>query len=135
MIISTLPPLDTDPEDIPSCDLPRSCPHLQLTKLLTAKDSEPPFSPVRSPNILLTLCLIHETKKSGGSFYQPYLNVLPQKVSQPLLWDQSSLMQLQNSPIFSAVHSAKKQLENDYAILAETLFTVRSIFMLLYVFF
>lgn len=127
-IISSLPPLETDPEDIPYCDLTRRWPYILLQKLFKApnEEEEAPFSPSRASNILLSLCLIHETKKSGGSFYQPYLNILPNKLSQPLLWKIKNLEQLQGSPIYSAVYSAKKQLEEDYAIIADILFTVSS---------
>ena len=137
VMISTLAPIQDAPSDTPFCDLTRRWPHKLIEKVFEEpplpfdaqgneiKDQRHRISSGRMPNMLLALCLIHETKKSGGSFYQPYLNILPQQFSQPLTWKKSSLDYLQGSPLLPAVQSAKKQLEDDYHLLAEILFTVR----------
>lgn len=135
VMISSLPPTENDADDIPYCDLTRRWPLFLLKKLFISpnetqdeKSPSAPFTSTRASNLLLSLCLIHETKKQGSSFYQPYLNVLPNTLSQPLVWKKRNVNQLKGSAIYSAVQSAKKQLEDDYAIISDILFTVSIIF-------
>ena len=126
VMISSLLPTDKDPEDIPYCDLTRRWSDDGLKKLFIQSDERQSLiSPSRIPNVVLSLCLIHESKKNGGSFYQPYLDSLPQFISQPITWDYENLEILQGSSIYHAAVSASEQLKSDYKILAETLFTVR----------
>merc|ERR1712137_153283 len=101
VMISTLAPVEGAPDDTPFCDLTRRWPHQLIEKVFEepplpfdsegneVKDQRHRISSGRMPNMLLALCLIHETKKSGGSFYQPYLDILPQRFTQPLTWKKS----------------------------------------------
>ena len=126
LIISSLLPTDKDPEDIPYCDLTRRWSDDGLKKLfIQSEERQSLISSSRIPNVVLSLCLIHESKKNGGSFYQPYLDSLPQHISQPMTWNYENLEILQGSSIYHAAVSASEQLKSDYKILAETLFTVR----------
>ena len=132
VLISSLPPVEGAPDDTPYCDLTRRWPIGLIKKVFETApfleegkaDLRHRIQPGRVSRVFLALCLIHETKKMGGSFYQPYLDLLPQQFRQPLTWRRSAVEQLRGSPMYDAVLAAKKQLEDDYHLMAEILFTV-----------
>jgi len=76
IMISAIAPTADQPKDTPFCDLTRRW-NVDLVNKLFDNSTNNYFKSVRASNLLLTLCLIHETKKQGGSFYQSYLDILP----------------------------------------------------------
>ena len=90
-MITTATPTKGMPDDTPYCDIARRWEQSMLVNCFkqpggTASDEEKKkhfIDPSRGHRVLLALALIHELKKDGGSFYQPFLNIMP-RVSSTL---------------------------------------------------
>jgi len=130
-MITTATPSEGMPDNTPYCDLTRRWDQGLLMRAFTkpegtASDEEKRdhyIDSVRGSKVLVALCLIHELKKEGGSFYQPFLDTMPRSLSQPIVWSNEAIAELQSSPLVPAIQHARQQLHKDYRVLAQNLFT------------
>jgi hypothetical protein len=57
-----------------------------------------------NPTALLAVYLLSEIH-SGKSFFQPYIEALPESFDSPLFWSADELKQLHPSPVFGMSHN------------------------------
>ncbi|KAG0168983.1 hypothetical protein DFQ28_005287 [Apophysomyces sp. BC1034] len=61
-----------------------------------------------SCRIVMSLFLVHEKLAGDGSFYAPYLNVLPEKIMTPFFYNEDDMRYLENTNLATATGERKK---------------------------
>eukprot|EP01095_Lingulamoeba_sp_RSL-Kostka_P008266 TRINITY_DN2729_c0_g1_i1.p1 TRINITY_DN2729_c0_g1~~TRINITY_DN2729_c0_g1_i1.p1 ORF type:complete len:589 (+),score=142.76 TRINITY_DN2729_c0_g1_i1:103-1869(+) len=105
---------DLTDEEIPNtCDLMLRWPKNEIENVLKK------FPPFKSRHILLSLCLIHEVKKTKNSFWFEYIQALPRSFDLPIFWEKEQLERLQNSPIRFEIEKIKNEIKKEYEALTD----------------
>jgi hypothetical protein len=74
-----------------------------------------------SGRMVLSLFLLLEKKLGKESFYWPYINVLPETIKTPLVFDQSELDYIKGTNLEVVTRERKEALFKDFSRLLESL--------------
>ncbi|KAI9101939.1 hypothetical protein DFS34DRAFT_437262 [Phlyctochytrium arcticum] len=89
--------------------------HPESLKTLS-QDNRDPYAPGL---VILSAFIVHEKFENEGSFWSPYLNVLPKSYDLPIWWSDDELKLLSGTNLLHTVSERRKVLERGFSLLQD----------------